>query len=64
MFLLFIFLFFCPVVSLAVEPDEILENQILEEIENLMPWERDVYSTLLVNYLREERERLEEKNRR
>ena len=22
---------FCPVVSLAVEPDEILENQILEE---------------------------------
>ena len=27
-FLLFIFLFFCPVVSLAVEPDEILENQI------------------------------------
>ena len=30
-FLLFIFLFFCPVVSLAVEPDEILENQILEE---------------------------------
>ena len=24
----------------------------LEEIENLMPWERDVYSTLLVNYLR------------
>ena len=35
----------------------------LEEIENLMPWERDVYSTLLVNYLREESERLEEKNR-
>ena len=30
-FLLFIFLIFCPVVSLAVEPDEILENQILEE---------------------------------
>ena len=30
-FLLFIFLFFCPVVSLAVEPDEILENHILEE---------------------------------
>ena len=30
-FLFFIFLFFCPVVSLAVEPDEILENQILEE---------------------------------
>ena len=30
-FLLLIFLVLCPVVSLAVDPDEILENQILEE---------------------------------
>lgn len=35
----------------------------LKEIENLIPWERDVYTTLLVNHLKEEKERMEEQNR-
>tara|TARA_B100001059_G_scaffold217845_1_gene237498 strand:- start:514 stop:651 length:138 start_codon:yes stop_codon:yes gene_type:complete len=32
----------------------------LEEIENMIPWERDIYVNLLVNYIKEENE----KNRR
>jgi len=29
----------------------------LTEIENMIPWERDVYVSLLVNYIKEENER-------
>jgi len=29
----------------------------LTEIENMIPWERDIYITLLVNYIKEENER-------
>jgi hypothetical protein len=29
----------------------------LTEIENMMPWERDIYISLLVNYIKEENER-------
>tara|TARA_Y100000385_G_scaffold288116_1_gene353928 strand:+ start:396 stop:533 length:138 start_codon:yes stop_codon:yes gene_type:complete len=32
----------------------------LEELENMIPWERDIYVNLLVNYIKEENE----KNRR
>ena len=38
-------------------------NWYLEEIENLMPWERDVYTTLLINYLKEESDRMREQER-
>jgi hypothetical protein len=30
----------------------------LTEIENMMPWERDVYLTLLMEHIREENERM------
>ena len=29
----------------------------LEEIENLMPWERDIYVDMLITYIKEENER-------
>lgn len=32
----------------------------LTEIENLLPWERDVYVMLLIRHLEEERERLKD----
>ncbi len=32
----------------------------LEELENMIPWEREIYVNLLVNYIKEENE----KNRR
>jgi hypothetical protein len=31
----------------------------LSELENMIPWERNIYVTLLINYLKEEKERLE-----
>ena len=31
----------------------------LSELENMLPWEREVYVSLLVNYLKEEKERRE-----
>ena len=35
----------------------------LSELEDMIPWEREVYVSLLVNYLKEEKERREqEKN--
>ena len=32
----------------------------LSELDNMMPWEREVYLTLLVEHIREENERLRE----
>lgn len=32
-------------------------NYSLSELENMMPWERDVYVSLLIAHLEEERER-------
>ena len=29
----------------------------LTEIENMIPWERDIYVSLLVNYIKEENDR-------
>ena len=29
----------------------------LSEIENMMPWERDIYISLLVNYIKEENDK-------
>jgi hypothetical protein len=31
----------------------------LTELENMIPWERSIYVSLLVNYLKEEKERLD-----
>ena len=35
----------------------------LTEIENMMPWERQIYLTLLRNYIQEENERIEKQRR-
>ena len=31
----------------------------LTELENMMPWEREIYVTMLVNYIKEEKEKRE-----
>ena len=36
----------------------------LDELENMIPWEREVYVSLLVTYLKEEKERREQEKRR
>ena len=35
----------------------------LTELDNMMPWERQIYIDMLVKYLEEERERLKEQQR-
>ncbi len=32
----------------------------LTELENMIPWEREIYITLLINHLEEERQRVEQ----
>ena len=39
-------------------------NYSLTELENMMPWEREIYIGLLMNFLKEEKERTEQENRR
>ena len=40
-------------------------NYSLTELEEMLPWEREIYVGLLMNFLKEEEERIEiEKNRR
>lgn len=36
----------------------------LTEIENMLPWERDIYVTLLINHLNEEKEKMLQKQQR
>ena len=36
----------------------------LDELEKMMPWEREVYVSFLVNYLKEEKERREQQAKR
>ena len=36
----------------------------LTEIEAMIPWERDVYVSLLINYIKEENKKREEQSRR
>ena len=36
----------------------------LEELENMVPWEREIYIGLLMNYLEDEREQREQEKRR
>jgi hypothetical protein len=34
----------------------------LTEIENMIPWEREIYTTLLINYINEQNEKLKLKS--
>jgi len=36
----------------------------LTELEDMIPWERDIYVGLLTNFLKEEKERIERENQR
>jgi len=39
-------------------------NYSLTELENMIPWEREIYIGLLMKYLEEEKKRIEEEKRR
>ena len=39
-------------------------NYSLVELENMVPWEREIYLGLLMNFLKEEEERRKEEQRR
>ena len=34
----------------------------LHDLENMIPWEREVYTTLLIEYIKEENERRKKQN--
>ena len=36
----------------------------LTELENMMPWEREIYISQLQNWIKEENKRIEEQNRK
>ena len=39
-------------------------NYSLTELENMIPWEREIYIGLLLEFLKEEKERIDQENRR
>ena len=39
-------------------------NYSLTELENMLPWEREIYLGLLVNFIEEERQSIEEQKRK
>ena len=39
-------------------------NYSLIELENMMPWEREIYLGLLMNFLKEEKEKMEQEKQR
>jgi len=39
-------------------------NYSLAELENMLPWERDIYLGLLLNYIKEQKEAEEQARRR
>ena len=39
-------------------------NYSLEELENMVPWEREIYIGLLMNYLQKEKEQREQEKRK
>ncbi len=41
-----------------------LHHWSLTEIENMMPWERDIYIELLVQHVKEENDKIKEQNRK
>ena len=36
----------------------------LTELDNMMPWEREIYVNLLLQYIEEENERIKQENKR
>jgi len=36
-------------------------NYTLSEIENMIPWERDIYVSMLINYINEQNDKLKNK---
>ena len=38
-------------------------NYSLEELENMMPWEREIYVGLLMDYIEKENERIQQQER-
>jgi len=39
-------------------------NYSLKELENMVPWEREIYIGLLMKYLQDEREQIEQEKRK
>ena len=39
-------------------------NYALSDIENMMPWERDVYVQMLIEHIKQEKKKQEERNRK
>ena len=39
-------------------------NYSLSDIENMMPWEREIYLDMLITYIKEENKKQEERNNR
>ena len=39
-------------------------NYSLTELEEMIPWEREIYIGLLMQYLKDEKERVEKENRK
>ena len=38
-------------------------NYSLSDLENMMPWEREIYVEMLMNYIEEQNKKQEEQNR-
>ena len=38
-------------------------NYSLSDIENMMPWEREIYLDMLITHLKEEKQKQEQRNR-
>ena len=39
-------------------------NYSLHDLENMIPWEREIYVTFLTEWIKEENERIEKQNQR
>jgi hypothetical protein len=39
-------------------------NYSLTELDDMMPWEREIYLGLLINYIKEENDRIEKEKQR
>ena len=39
-------------------------NYALSDIESMMPWERDIYVQMLIQHIKDENKKIEERNRR
>jgi hypothetical protein len=37
-------------------------NYSLTELENMLPWERDIYVAMLIQYIEEENEKIKQQN--